>query len=158
MRSAVAAGAAATAVLGALALGGCGDTSDGPAGSPDLSATGGYIPEPVLGDMAAGYLTVRNDGDADDRLTSVSSDLAADVTLHTTTGDERMRKVDGLDVPAGGELTLARGGDHLMLERLSRKPEAGDTVTLTLRFATSDPIEAEVPVRPTTYRPEGTTS
>jgi hypothetical protein len=103
-------------------------------------------------DLAAGYLTVRNDGAADDRLTAVSTDLADDVTLHTTEG-ERMRAVDGFDVPAGGELALTRGGAHLMLEKLDRRPEVGEKVSFVLHFAESEPIEVEVPVQPTTYRP-----
>ncbi|WP_407566160.1 copper chaperone PCu(A)C [Streptomyces sp. 184] len=119
---------------------------------PRLRAEAGFVPRPVLKDLAAGYLTVRNDGAAADRLTGVSTDLADDVTLHTTQG-ERMRAVDGLDVPAGGELSLARGGDHLMLEKLDRRPEVGEKVSFVLHFAESEPIEVEVPVQPTTYRP-----
>ncbi|MEO3767602.1 copper chaperone PCu(A)C [Streptomyces sp. B8F3] len=124
----------------------------GPGTGPRLRAEAGFVPQPVMKDLAAGYLTVRNDGAADDRLTAVSTDLADDVTMHTTEG-ERMRAVDGLDVPAGGELTLARGGAHLMLEKLDRKPEVGEKVSFVLHFAESEPIEVEVPVQPTTYRP-----
>lgn len=132
---------------------GAGDGSrSGSGGGPRLHAEGGFVPRPVLKDLAAGYLTVRNDGPADDRLTGVSTDLADDVTLHTTEG-ERMRAVDGLDVPAGGELALARGGAHMMLEKLDRRPEVGEKVSFVLHFAKSEPIEVEVPVRPTTYRP-----
>ncbi|MFW6692680.1 copper chaperone PCu(A)C [Streptomyces sp. MAR4 CNX-425] len=159
---------AAVALALALGLSACsaGDDSGSRSGDgPRLRAEGGFVPRPVLKDLAAGYLTVRNDGAADDRLTAVSTDLAADVTLHTSEG-ERMRAVDGLDVPAsggtpanegvvggGGELTLARGGAHLMLEKLDRRPEVGEKVSSVLHFATSEPIEVEVPVRPTTYRP-----
>ncbi|MEV6103272.1 copper chaperone PCu(A)C [Streptomyces sp. NPDC051940] len=133
----------------ALLLAGCGG-----AHSPQLSAAAGFVPQPALADMAAGYLTVRNDGDADDALTSVTTSLAARVTLHTTDGT-RMKQVDRLDVPAGGLLELARGGNHLMLEKLDRKPRVGEKVTLTLHFAKSEPIEIQVPVEPTSYRPEG---
>lgn len=145
MRKTVPAAAAMALVLG---LSGCGKD-----GTPRLSAEGGFLPQPVLADMAAGYLTVRNAGDAEDRLTSVTSELAENVTLHTTK-NQRMRQVDELPVPADGALTLARGGDHLMLEKLGHKPEVGEKVTLTLHFAKSEPIEVEVPVEPTTYRPE----
>lgn len=131
---------------------GDGGGAAGPGSGPRLRAEPGFVPQPVMKDLAAGYLTVRNDGAADDRLTAVSTDLADDVTLHTTEG-ERMRAVDGFDVPAGGELTLARGGAHLMLERLDRRPEVGEKVSFVLHFAESEPIEVEVPVQPTTYRP-----
>lgn len=129
-----------------------GSSGAGPGAGPRLRAEAGFVPQPVMKDLAAGYLTVRNDGAADDRLTGVSTDLAGDVTMHVTEG-ERMRAVDGLDVPAGGELTLARGGSHLMLEKLDRKPEVGEKVSFVLHFAESEPIEVEVPVQPTTYRP-----
>lgn len=121
-------------------------------GKPELSALGGFVPQPLMEDMAAGYVTVRNDGDAADELTSVTTALAGKVTLHTTQ-DNTMKQVKQLDVPAGGELELARGGDHLMLEKLGRKPKVGEKVTLTLHFAKSQPIKVEVPVEPTTYRP-----
>ncbi|MFW6721683.1 copper chaperone PCu(A)C [Streptomyces sp. MAR4 CNY-716] len=124
----------------------------GSGSGPRLRAEAGFVPQPVMKDLAAGYLTVRNDGAAGDRLTGVSTDLADDVTMHVTEG-ERMRAVDALDVPAGGELTLARGGSHLMLEKLDRKPEVGEKVSFVLHFAESEPIEVEVPVQPTTYRP-----
>ncbi|WP_326796975.1 copper chaperone PCu(A)C [Streptomyces sp. NBC_01808] len=127
-------------------------SGSGPGSGPRLRAGAGFVPQPVMKDLAAGYLTVRNDGAADDRLTAVSTDLADDVTMHTTEG-ERMRAVDGFDVPAGGELTLARGGAHLMLEKLDRRPEVGEKVSFVLHFAESEPIEVEVPVQPTTYRP-----
>lgn len=129
-----------------------GGSGAGPGSGPRLRAEAGFVPQPVMKDLAAGYLTVRNDGAAGDRLTGVSTDLADDVTMHVTEG-ERMRAVDGLDVPAGGELTLARGGSHLMLEKLDRKPEVGEKVSFVLHFAESEPIEVEVPVQPTTYRP-----
>jgi copper(I)-binding protein len=141
--------AAAGLVIGlGLGLTGCGD-----GGSPELSVRGGFVPQPVMAGMAAGYLTLRNDGGADDRLTSVTADIADAVTLHHTEGN-RMRRVEELPVPAGGELDLARGGDHLMLEKLGRKPAVGEKVTFTLHFATSDPIKIKVPVEATTYRPE----
>ena len=62
-------------------------------------------------------------------LTSVTTPLAAHVTLHTTVGTT-MRQVMSLPVPAGGSLALGLGGDHLMLENLTRRPAVGDKVTL----------------------------
>lgn len=162
-RVSVVTGAALSLALGLTACSGDGSGTEtrtkaepgggsGPGAGPRLRAEGGFVPQPVMKDLAAGYVTVRNDGAGDDRLTAVSTDLADDVTMHTTEG-ERMRAVDGLDVPAGGELTLARGGAHLMLEKLDRKPEVGEKVSFVLHFAESEPIEVEVPVQPTTYRP-----
>ncbi|WP_405583986.1 copper chaperone PCu(A)C [Streptomyces sp. NBC_01190] len=121
-----------------------------------LSVSGGYIPQPLLTDLAAAYFTVTNSGGSAAELTSVSTPLAAHVTLHTTTGTT-MEQVGALTVPAHGRLTLGVGGNHLMLENLDRKPRVGAKVTLTLRFTHATPatMTVTVPVRPTTYHPEG---
>ncbi|MEU9110605.1 copper chaperone PCu(A)C, partial [Streptomyces sp. NPDC048483] len=50
-------------------------------------------------------------------------------------------------------LRLGRGGNHLMLMGLKNKPAEGDTVTLELHFATSDPITVDVPVKADDYQP-----
>ncbi|HEY5833324.1 copper chaperone PCu(A)C [Streptomyces sp.] len=150
------AGGAAVAVAAAVALGGFSSSDASARGNTraDLAVTGGYIPRPILADLAAAYVTVTNSGGTPAELTSVTTPLAAHVTLHTTTGTT-MRQVASLTVPAGGRLTLGTGGDHLMLENLTRRPAVGDTVPLTLHFAHATPaaVTVTVPVRPTTYRP-----
>ncbi|WP_311767036.1 copper chaperone PCu(A)C [Streptomyces rhizosphaericus] len=135
--------------------GGGGDGGDhaGHKGAPKLSVSGAYVSQPPLDDMAAGYLAVRNAGGGADELTSVTTPLASEVTLHTTKGN-RMKQVSSLDVPADGRLELTSGGDHLMLTNLTHRPKVGERVSFTLHFATSDPIEIKVPVEPTTYRPK----
>ncbi|MEU5975638.1 copper chaperone PCu(A)C [Streptomyces sp. NPDC047315] len=150
----------AGAVAAALALAGCSSGSDdgvtkggakGEASGPELSVSGAFMPQPVS-DMAAGFLTVRNEGGAADRLTSVSSPLSDEVTIHESKG-QTMRKVDGFDVPADGELALKRGGSHIMLDRLKQRPVKGEKVTVELRFEKSDPIRVELPVMEPTYVP-----
>ncbi|WP_433235946.1 copper chaperone PCu(A)C [Actinomadura nitritigenes] len=133
---------------------GTSSTPDKGTDRPDLAVTGAYVPEPPMADMAAGYLTVANTGRAADRLTSVTSDIATDVTMHSTTSAGAMKKETALPVPAGGRLVLSTGGDHLMLMGLKRKPKASDTVTFVLRFAASPPITVKAPVKPATYRPD----
>lgn len=41
-------------------------------------------------------------------------------------------KPGGLQIPAGGSVTLKPGGDHLMVMGLTKPVTAGDTVTVTL--------------------------
>jgi periplasmic copper chaperone A len=134
----------------ALALAGCGDSGS------DLSVSSVYMPQPVSDSMAAGFLVVANDGGSGDELTSVTSDVAGEVTLHTTVG-QTMERAESLDVPAHGKLVLQSGGNHLMFEKLRRKPEEGDTVSLELHFTESDPIKVEMPVKSATYQPSSTT-
>ncbi len=40
-----------------------------------------------------------------------------------------------------------------MFEQLKRKPKQGQKVSVELRFAQSDPVTVELPVKPATYRP-----
>jgi copper(I)-binding protein len=150
---------AVAAVAGLILAGGSSSGANGSAkaGSPaKLSVSAGYIPQPLLTDLAAAYFTVTNSGGTAAELTSVSTPLAAHVTLHSTTGTT-MYQVASLTVPAGGRLTLGTGADHLMLENLTGKPSVGAKVTLTLHFAHATPatMTVTVPVQPTTYHPEG---
>ncbi|NEB04562.1 copper chaperone PCu(A)C [Streptomyces sp. SID13726] len=133
-------------LAGALVLAGCSDSS------ADLTVSGAYIPQPVSADMAAGYLVIANSGDAKDELTSVTS-ADGDVTLHETNGGA-MEQVTRLAVPAHGQLVFKSGANHLMFDKLKRKPTQGDTVTVELHFAQSDPVVVKMPVKSATYVPK----
>ncbi|QYX78893.1 copper chaperone PCu(A)C [Streptomyces akebiae] len=139
-----------------VALTGCGagdsSSSDSADSSAKLSVKAAYMPQPVTDSMAAGFLVIENDGGTADELTSVTSDLAQDVTVHETTG-QSMQEVAGLKVPADGELVLESGGNHLMFENLKRKPKEGETVSLRLNFTKSEAITVEMPVKSATYQP-----
>ena len=98
----------------------------------------------------AGWLTIRNSGAAD-RLTGVESPAAERVELHTHIhegGVMMMRRMEGLDVPAGGRVALEPGGDHLMLFGLKRGLKPGDTFPLTLLFEKAGRITVEMRVAP----------
>ncbi|MDT0568017.1 copper chaperone PCu(A)C [Streptomyces sp. DSM 3412] len=143
-----------------VALTGCGATGSSSSDSADsadssaakLSVKAAYMPQPVTDSMAAGFLVIENDGGTADELTSVTSDLAQDVTVHETTG-QSMQEVKGLEIPADGELVLESGGNHLMFENLKRKPKEGETVSLRLNFTKSEAITVEMPVKSATYQP-----
>lgn len=136
----------------ALVLAGCGSDGSSPSGAAKLSVKSAYMPQPVTDSLAAGYLVIENDGGKADELTSVTSDIARDVTVHETTG-QSMQEVTGLKVPADGELVLKSGGNHLMFENLKRKPKEGETVSLRLNFTKSKAITVEMPVKSATYQP-----
>jgi copper(I)-binding protein len=144
------ASAAVLAVSLGLVLAGCG--SSGEESGTELSVSGAYMPQPVSDSMAAGFLTIRNDGGTQDELTSVTSDIAGTVTVHETV-DSAMREVRNLAVPADGEVVFKSGANHLMFEKLKRKPRQGDTVSVVLHFAEAGPVTVEMPVKPATYAP-----
>lgn len=130
-----------------LTLAGC--SSDG---KPELKVMGAFMPQPV-NDMAAAFLVVRNDGGSSDRLTSVTSPLSDDVTIHETK-NQAMRMVTSFDVPAGGELDLERGGNHIMFMKLKQQPKQGETVSVELHFEKAGPMKVDLPVKETTHNPK----
>lgn len=91
--------------------------------------------------MTAGYLTVRNEGNRDDRLLAVEIPEAGAVELHVTE-DGKMREVESYEVPAGGTLEVAPAGNHLMLGPLAGPLTEGGTLEGTLVFE----VAGEVPV------------
>jgi copper(I)-binding protein len=83
---------------------------------------------------AAIYLTVHNDGDADDQLTGASTTEGSGM-LHESLEDggrASMRMVSEMEVPAGGELVLEPGGAHLMIAVPAGR--LGDRFDVTLTF------------------------
>lgn len=97
--------------------------------------------------ITAGYLTVENGGDEDDRLIGAESDGARVIEIHTHKMDggvARMMKIDGLDVPAGGTATLQPGGNHLMIFDVTGALEPGDTLPVTLIFEKAGSIDVDL--------------
>ena len=95
------------------------------------------------------YLTIKNQGEVDDRLVAVGTPLAKKVELHRSTMEEgvhRMEKVDGIVVPAGGTVTLAPGGLHVMLIGLKFMLMAEETFPVTLTFEHAGAITTGVAV------------
>ncbi|MFD8641501.1 copper chaperone PCu(A)C [Streptomyces zaomyceticus] len=147
---------ASVALAAALALTGCSsssDSSDGAAdGKPKLEVSGAYMPQPVM-DMAGGFLTIKNAGGTADKLTSVTSPLSDDVTIHETK-NQKMLEVKSFDIPANGTLSLERGGNHIMFMELKKKPKQGEKVSIELHFEKSDPIKVDLPVEAANHNPQ----
>ncbi|MDQ0787982.1 copper(I)-binding protein [Streptomyces sp. B3I7] len=148
----VVAGASTAAALALTSCGGSDDSGGSASAAPRLKVSGAYMPAPMSGDMATGFFTVTNSG-GEDTLTSISSDAAADVTLHETKGGAMVEK-ESFPVPAHGRLAFASGGNHLMFEKLDRRPKEGEKVAVDLHFAVSGTVEVEIPVKSATYVPK----
>jgi copper(I)-binding protein len=83
-------------------------------------------------------MTIVNNSDAAMVLVGARSPVVERIEIHTMThedGTMRMRQVEQVPLPAGGQVVFESGGLHLMLMGLSNPPRAGDSVDLTLRFA-----------------------
>lgn len=118
------------------------------------SGSGITVTDPWARAAAAGnsaaYMTLRNGGSTADRLIRAESDAATTVELHQTTmegGMMKMAPVDGIAVPAGGQVELKPGGLHVMLIGLKRELKAGEKLTLKLYFEKAGAQEIEAVVR-----------
>ena len=116
----------------------------------ELTISDLVVTEPVTGDRAALYLTVRST--VTDTLLAVAAEGAATGSLHRTTTEDgvtRMRPVEGgVPIPVAGEARLRPGGLHGMLEGLDAPWAPGDTIPLTLTFRVAGPVEAPALVVP----------
>lgn len=115
-----------------------------------LSARDAWIRETPPGrTVSAGYLTIDNAGPEPLTLVAASSSQAARVEFHTHShvdGMMRMRRVEEVEVPAGGSVSFAPGGLHLMLFETA-SPRAGAEIDVALQTATGDRLELVFPVR-----------
>jgi copper(I)-binding protein len=106
-------------------------------------------PTPPGARTGAVYFTLRNAGKEADRLVRVASPVAASAELHTMTmeGDlMKMRPVAGIDVPAGGSVTLGTHGHHVMLVGIAQPLAVGDEVPLTLTFEKAGTVQVQAAV------------
>ncbi len=131
------------------------DATITPDGTP-VEVLNAYIPEPPT-DTAAAYVVFRNHQGEADRLVSATADVTETVELHQTRmdgGAMTMAQLDGIDLPAGGELLMEPGGIHVMLVDLTRELQEGDTVAMTFTFERAGTMEVSVPVVPSSGEPE----
>ena len=148
----------AAALLGStIVLAACNQAPDTPAATGTtasiIAITEPWSRETAEGQNAGGaFMTIANTGTAADRLTGGSSSVAGRVEIHTMTMENdvmRMRQLeDGLEIPAGGEVTLKPGSFHVMLMDLKQPLKVGERVPLTLTFQGAGTLATELEVRP----------
>lgn len=155
-------GVAAVAAVALVACGGDDDDGGGaanPTAAASPTAAGQVAKLQIIdprardttNDVTAAYFTVKNTGDAADRLISVTADVSTKVEVHETVsegGTVKMQPVKApLEIPAGGELVLKPGGYHVMIMNLASPLAVGQQVKLTLTFEKSGKIEVVAPVK-----------
>ncbi len=105
---------------------------------------------PPTAPVGAAFMSIENHSDQPDRLLSANSSIA-DITelhAHIHEGDVmRMVKVEAIDVPAHGQVTLQPGGYHIMLIDLKNPLVAGEQLPLTLQFEHAGQIDITVDIR-----------
>ena len=134
----------------ALALTGCAPSASTPApasaavATPASASAALAVSQPWVkaapSAMTGGFGVIKNTSETDITVTGASTPAARMVELHETvagaTGAMQMQaKQGGFVIPAGGELDLAPGANHLMLMGLAAPLTAGTEVTFTLALA-----------------------
>jgi hypothetical protein len=121
-----------------------------PAFAAGLTITGGWFRTLPEGLPSAGYFSLHNGAASPAVLTGASSPACGMLMLHESSeegGMSRMRDVQRVTVPAGGTVSFAPGGYHLMCMHPSAAMTPGKTVPVTLLFAGGATAEAPFSVR-----------
>lgn len=93
----------------------------------------------------AGFMAITNSGKAADRLVSVTTTASARADLHGTInagGVMQMRaQAGGVPIPAGGTVTFAPGGLHVMFIGLKAEVPPGQMIKARLTFERAGSVE-----------------
>jgi len=98
---------------------------------------------------AIGYMTIKNNGTAPDRLTGGSIDVADHFQLHAMTmenGVAKMRELSGIEIKPGQTIELKPGGSHVMFVNLKRPLSKGEHISGTLVFERAGKVNLEYSV------------
>lgn len=104
----------------------------------------------AAGQTGVGYVTLVNHGKAADALVGADSPDAAKVEMHASSmagGVMKMTPEARTPIPAGGQVSFAPGGRHLMLVGLKRPLKIGDKVPATLKFASGATLKVDFVVQ-----------
>jgi copper(I)-binding protein len=100
--------------------------------------------------ISGAFMTIRNNGNTDRKLTKAESPAAKTVELHTHINDNgmmKMRPVKEINIKAHGQAELKPGSYHVMLIDLKQTLKEGETVPLTLTFDDGSTTKVDAPVR-----------
>lgn len=124
------------------------------AGTPAISATNAWVRWMPNNLPAAGYVTLTNSSGKSADIVEMSSIDYSSVMLHQTVSNgstEQMVMVKLATVPAHGQLTIAPGGFHFMLEQPTHKIVPGSTIHLKLKFSNGETLDTPFTVKPPSY-------
>ena len=125
-----------------------------PAAQAAPTVTAAWSRPAVQGATGAGFMTLSSP--KADALVGVETPVAASVQMHQSMmhdGMAMMMAAASIPIPAGGTVTLAPGGYHLMLLQLRKPLNVGDRVPATLTFASGAKVKTTLVVGLTPPRP-----
>jgi copper(I)-binding protein len=119
----------------------------------DLQFIHPHIPQPAASaKTAGGFMAIVNNGAEADRLVGVESGIAAKSEVHESKVDENgvgtMTHIEALEIPAGGTVSLERGGYHVMFMGLTGTLTEGEMHKATLIFEKAGRVEIEFQIDP----------
>lgn len=97
--------------------------------------------------VAVGYMTIKNRGNTDDVLLSVDAPaLSKRVEIHSMTmdgGTMKMRKLEGLTIPAREQTGLSPSGTHIMFMDLADTVKEDSSFDATLHFKNAGDVKVK---------------
>lgn len=106
---------------------------------------------PMSASVAAGFLTITNNGKQDDRLVKASSEISPMVQIHDMKMEGDVMKMDelpdGLVIPAGATLELKPRSLHIMFMGLKSPVSEGESFDGTLTFEKAGTVSVDYEVR-----------
>jgi periplasmic copper chaperone A len=146
-----------TVLFAAVLVSACDTATTPPAPLPPVAVAGDIaISEPRMrlpppgSSQTAAYLTLTNNGNKADRLVGATSSQIGKIELHahvkSADGLMGMRALNAIDVPAHTTIPLSPGGLHLMAKDVAAGLDIGDTVAITVTFASGKKAQFLMPV------------
>jgi copper(I)-binding protein len=105
---------------------------------------------PMAADVAAGFLTIANTGQEDDRLVKAETAISSMTQIHGMKMEGDVMKMfelpEGIPIPAGSTVELKPKSLHLMFMGLAKPPAEGEHFTATLTFEKAGTVEVQFDV------------
>ena len=119
----------------------------------DITVTGAFsramLPSAPVG---GGYMTITNVGSTPDRLVGATTEATDQVEFHDSKITDGMMEMtampEGIEIPAGGSVTLAPGGLHMMFIGPKAGFKEGVGVAVVLKFERAGELSVELSVGP----------
>ncbi|MBL4646505.1 MAG: copper chaperone PCu(A)C [Rhizobiales bacterium] len=100
--------------------------------------------------VAGGFMTITNHGDQADRLISGTASFAGKTEIHEMAMQGEVMKMrqlaEGLEIPAGGSVSLMPGGYHIMFMKLGEQLMPGETRKVTVTFEKAGEVALDMNV------------
>jgi periplasmic copper chaperone A len=118
----------------------------------NLVITGAWSRQsPMAADVAAGFVTIANQGQEDDRLIKAETTISTMTQIHDMKMEGDVMKMfeltQGIAIPAGSTVELKPKSLHLMFMGLAKPPVEGEHFTATLTFEKAGSVEVTFDVK-----------